>query len=322
MKVKGLMLCFIFLVSCQEKEDVRISPEADAFLKEFLQIVENDYFEGIGLTYKLNKVNIDRDLNLMMRGTKSIEDTYQVIDEVMDRIGDQGGYLINSKGEIVAGDKDAFDCINHPPNVPDFPPNIAYISVQSNTLNPQEIAATIQGQIRSQILEGKDSWIIDLRNLGSGSFEGMLAGLGPLLGDGVVGSFYFNDQKIENWEYRNGASYINGIQKVVVQDALGSITPLNKIAVLIDMSTCRVGEQLALSLIKRPNTSFFGHASRGRAFLEAQTTMSNGHTLFYIQGALLDREKVLIGSFMLHPDGYSQSTVNFEEVFEWLGSED
>lgn len=319
--ILSILAIIVLSFSCQEKEEVGISEEADAFLKEVLQVVENDFFEGFSLTYILNKPTMDRDMFLMMQGAKTTEDTYPVIDELFRRIGDHGNYLLNSKGEIVAGDRNAFDCISHPPHLPQLPQHIAYISLQSTDLAPQELAVNIQNQIKSNLIEEKDYWIVDLRNLDSGSLEGMLAGLGPLLGDGVLGSFFFSDQKIELWEYKNGTSYINNIPKVTVPEALEPIFPLPKVAVLIDQSTCRIGEQLALSLYKRPNTSFFGNATRGRAFLESQANLSNGHVLHFVYAALRDRENVLIG-FMLHPNGYSKSTVDFEEVFDWLENGD
>jgi C-terminal processing protease CtpA/Prc len=258
----------------------------------------------------------------LTKGAKKIEDTYAALDKVFEMIGDDKSYVINSKGEIVAGDKNAFDCIPGQKQIPALPNSIAYLDIPTSQLSPEDIALAIQEHIKGRELEATDAWIIDLRSLTGGNLEGMLAGLGPLLGDGVLGAFFYNDNKKEDWEYKNGGSFIGGVRKVTVPNALEVLSPLPKVAVLIDGSTCREGEQIFAAMLKRPNTQSFGNATAGRAFLEGEKNLPDGHKLYFVEAMLMNRESNLTIFPNLHPDGNSSVTVNFDDVFEWLGIED
>lgn len=54
--------------------------------------------------------------------------------------------------------------------------------------------------------QGVQKWIIDLRTNTGGNCWPMLAGIGPLLGEGVCGYFVFPDSR-KPWVYKNGAAY-------------------------------------------------------------------------------------------------------------------
>ena len=321
----SILAIVMLTFSCQETEDKfedTISPEAEAFLNEFLQVVENDFFDSYSYNYTWKKSQIDQVLLDLTKGAKKIEDTYAALDKVFEMIGDDKSYVINSRGEIVAGDKNAFDCIPGQKQTPALPNSIAYLDIPTSQLSPEDIALAIQEQIKGRELEATDAWIIDLRSLTGGHFEAMLAGLGPILGDGVLGAFFYSDDKKEEWEYKNGASYVGGVQRVAVPNSMEVLSPLPKVAVLIDGSTCREGEQIFAAILKRPNTQSFGNATAGRAFLEGEKNLPDGHKLYFVEAMLMDRESNLTIFPSLHPDGNSSVTVNFDDVFEWLGIED
>jgi carboxyl-terminal processing protease len=321
----SILAIVILTFSCQEteeKNEVTISPEAEAFLNEFLQMVENDFYSSFSFNYTWKKSQIDQAISELTKDARKIEDTYIALDKVFEMIGDEKSYVINSRGEIVAGDKNAFDCISVQKQTPALPNNIAYLDIPTSQLSPEDIALAIQEQIRGRELEATDAWIIDLRSLTGGNLEGMLAGLGPLLGDGVLGAFFYDDSKKEDWEYKNGGSFIGGVRKVTVPNALEVLSPLPKVAVLIDGSTCREGEQIFAAILNRPNTRTFGNATAGRAFLEDQQSLAEGHKLHFVKAMLMNRESNLTTFPNLHPDGNSSVTVNFDDVFEWLGIED
>lgn len=322
LSILGILL---LIFSCQETEDKyeeTISPEAEEFMNEFLQVVENDFFGSYSYNYTWKKSQIDQAISDLTKGARKIEDTYVVLDKVFELIGDEKSYVVNSSGVIVAGDKNAFDCIPGPKQTPTLPHSIAYLEIPNSLLSPEDLAVAIQNQMRVRELEATDAWIVDLRGLTSGNFEGMLAGLGPLIGEGVLGAFFYNDNKKEVWEYKNGTSFIGGVQKVNVHNPLEVMSPMPKVAVLIDGSTCREGEQIFAAILKRPNTRSFGNTTAGRAFLEGQTSLTEGHQLHFVKAMLMDRENSLTIFPNLHPDGFSSVTVNFDDVFEWLGVED
>lgn len=321
----SILAIIVLAFSCQETEEKNgktMSRDAEAFLNEFLYLVENDFYSSYVFNYNWKKSEINQAISELTKDARKIEDIYKVLDKVFEMIGDDKSYVVNSRGEIVAGDKNAFDCILGQKQTPALPNNIAYLEIPTTQLNPVDIAIAIQNDLKARELEATDAWIIDLRSLTGGNLEGMLAGLGPILGDGVLGAFFYDDNKKEDWEYKDGGSFIGGVRKVSVPNSLEVLSPLPKVAVLIDGSTCREGEQLFAAILGRPNTRTFGNATAGRAFLEGQKSLSDGHKLHFVKAMLMNRESNLTTFPNLHPDGHSSVTVNFDDVFEWLGIED
>ena len=101
-------------------------------------------------------------------------------------------------------------------------------------------------------------WIIDLRMDLGGNMWPMLAGLGPLIGDGKVGSFV----QSQNWYIKNGNAYLDD-NRLASATSPCQIRPNSKIAVLIGPLTQSSGEAVAISLAGRKNTRSFGEPTGG-----------------------------------------------------------
>ena len=106
-------------------------------------------------------------------------------------------------------------------------------------------------------------WIIDLRYNGGGNMHPMMAGIAPLVGNGIVGSLTnLANEKLFDWEIK-GANFIYaGYQAVTLPDNLKFKT-IPKIAVLTSRWTVSSGEIVATAFKGRPNTKFFGEATGG-----------------------------------------------------------
>ncbi len=66
-----------------------------------------------------------------------------------------------------------------------------------------------------RLIEGIDTlgvcgWIVDLRDNPGGNMWPMVAGLGPILGEGVLGFFVDPDSVVDTWTYADGASALDG----------------------------------------------------------------------------------------------------------------
>ncbi len=66
-------------------------------------------------------------------------------------------------------------------------------------------------------------WIVDLRWNSGGNMWPMIAGIGPLLGNGTYG--YFIDENESSWGYQNGASVINGNPVVAISSPYKLLNP-------------------------------------------------------------------------------------------------
>jgi hypothetical protein len=108
-----------------------------------------------------------------------------------------------------------------------------------------------------------DKWIIDLRYNAGGNMHPMMAGIAPLVGDGIVGSLVnLKNEKLTNWEIKNGNFIYDGFQAVNLPNKI-KIKNQPKIAVLTSRWTQSSGELVATTLKGRPYTKFFGEATGG-----------------------------------------------------------
>ena len=92
----------------------------------------------------------------------------------------------------------------------------------------------------------------------------MIAGLGPLIGDGICGYFLDIDNKpTANFAYQRGGALLNQSINVQIDKPYQLARSNPKVAVLIGGSTASSGEAATLAFVGRPNTRFFGSASCG-----------------------------------------------------------
>ena len=138
------------------------------------------------------------------------------------------------------------------------------------------------------------SWIIDLRNDNGGSCNPMIAGLGPILGEGVFNKYTENNgHKIEGF-YNNGEVYEsdNGVRspeyiKVGVPYRLKHHNA--PVAILIGANCGSSGEAAAAAFIDRPNTKLFGQPTGGFTRGNSDYTLPDGSMLFLSSGVQTDR---------------------------------
>ncbi|WP_019039669.1 S41 family peptidase [Psychroflexus tropicus] len=176
------------------------------------------------------------------------------------------------------------------------PETVGYVRVNSfsgsaNSSDAISFAQDIQNQIISQDNSNTQGWIIDLRGNGGGNMWPMLAGVGPVLGEGIAG-YFINADEIENsWGYQNDASLLNDDPVTQLNDfyTLNSQNP--KVAVLLDDGVASSGEVIAISFIGRENTRSFGSPTCGISTSNGRFTLSDGTVLNLTNAFLADRNK-------------------------------
>lgn len=130
----------------------------------------------------------------------------------------------------------------------------------------------------SNIING---WIVDLRGNTGGNMYPMIAGLGPLIGEGILG--YFIDRKggTEYWSYINGSVICKYLEKdndkrieniahhnknktiIHIIDYYKVKNSNARIAVLIGNQTSSSGEMTTISFIGKNNVKLFGQTTGG-----------------------------------------------------------
>ena len=167
----------------------------------------------------------------------------------------------------------------------------------------------LQGVIAEIDAEPTRGWIVDLRDNDGGNCWPMLAGIGPVLGEGVCGGFEGPDGSRSLWSYQHGSSGCGG-------EAWSSVTgePYHlklecpPVTVLIGPTTSSSGEIVAISFVGRERTQFFGRPTGGASTANDVHSFEDGARLIITSAHDLDRHGHRYGHPIqpdeLVPDGW------------------
>lgn len=160
---------------------------------------------------------------------------------------------------------------------------IGYIEVPWISTTDKAICTRIADSLQSLIAQladrGVTRWVVDLRRNSGGNCWPMLAGMGPLLGDGVCG-FFVRNGKATGFKYQEGtAFYGSNIMCRVSQPVALNAAQRTQIVILTGPKTSSSGEIVALAFRGMPNARLIGEPTAG--FTTANTTYNllDGSTL-------------------------------------------
>lgn len=139
-------------------------------------------------------------------------------------------------------------------------------------------AERAQALIRELDQKNLSGWIIDLRLNSGGNMWPMLAGIGPLLGEGEVGGFVAA-RGASKWSYQDGKSMINQNEVAKVATPYKVKNGGLPIAILTDDLTMSSGEAVVIAFKGRPKTHFIGMPTRGLPTANAPAKLSDGAVL-------------------------------------------
>jgi carboxyl-terminal processing protease len=136
-------------------------------------------------------------------------------------------------------------------------------------------------------------WIVDLRGNVGGNMWPMLAGIGPVLGEGDDLGEFFDTDGHSFWRYRDGvaAEVENGKADAypAVAGKAYHLAGTPEVAVLIDRSTGSSGEAIAVAFRGRPHTRFFGEHTQGSSTVNETFALSDGASMWLTIGVQADR---------------------------------
>ncbi|HEX5871918.1 MAG TPA: S41 family peptidase [Longimicrobium sp.] len=176
-------------------------------------------------------------------------------------------------------------------------------------------------------------WVVDLRFNGGGNMWPMLAGVGPILGEGSPGSFVDADGTRTPWYYENGAS--GTLREGLKLRAAGASAPHRlrreggPVAVLTGPTTASAGEAVAIAFRGRPDARSFGTLTYGVPTANSTFPLSDGAIMVLTTAWEEDRNGVRYTTRM-RPDedtgAVTSVTANPAEdptlarALEWLGA--
>lgn len=204
---------------------------------------------------------------------------------------------------------------------PAMPSNLGYIRVASFSGSAVEAIAfadAIQERIRASDRDDLLGWVVDLRGNGGGNMWPMVAGVGPILGESVVGYFIDPVGGETNWEYRAGASWNGGflIQRVTSPYRLRRDQP--RVAVLSDNRIASSGEATLIAFRQRPNTRSFGQPTCGLSTANRTATLGDGATLTLTVSTMADRNRNRYGDQILPDEVIMDPAETLSRAVDWL----
>jgi hypothetical protein len=300
------------------------SSEAVKYINDFASIIKKNSI------YKdsLNWSAIDEGVSQLSRGAKNIDEAKSVVNYILGKLHQAGDNHSFIQSPTVAK---AYATGNTNPRRTSsrlIENHIGYISVPGfGSVDQQakdDFAKDIQDRIKTLDSENEiDYWIVDLRGNNGGNMYPMIAGLGPLTGEGILGYFVKGGAKMDynKWSYdpkkgKNGSGLGVNIDKPYQLRK-----PDSKIAVLVGGGTGSSGEMTAISFIGRANTKLFGQATGGYTSANAPYNLSDGSVLLLAVSYTADRNKKEYKS-KIQPDVLVKETqgddVTLKTAQNWL----
>jgi len=159
---------------------------------------------------------------------------------------------------------------------------IAYLDVPWLSTADENIcnafADSLQKLIANYDGNGINKWIIDLRRNTGGNCWPMLAGLAPLIGNGIYGYFVSDNERIP-FSYANGEMMQGKHSRCTVRNPYECSRGQETIIVLTGINTSSAGEIVALAFKGLENVYLYGEPTAGLTTANATYSLSDGSVL-------------------------------------------
>jgi carboxyl-terminal processing protease len=323
MRFLSSLLCFVIVtVSSYTAEAKGVE---DTSRNRCLQLAGKRLHEAFALMqkhyYKKDAVNWDSlfmvaKTRLTASGT--CEDAYETVNWCFRQISEMHSFIMPAASAAVYTNDTVV--LNTPPKLSRLvgelrgellnDRSIAYLNIPwistSDDVICRRIADSIQGLIETLDKKGAEKWIVDLRQNSGGNCWPMLAGLGPLLGDGICGYFVTDDTKLPII-YREGAAMQGSKVRCKVSRPYNMNTDKKWIIVLTGPKTSSSGEIVAIAFKGKEHTLLYGQPTAGFTTANASYPLSDKSLLVLSVCMEADRTgKIYEGKIqpdeVIHPD--------------------
>ena len=264
-----------------------LSAKAKAYLTAALDIMQQHSVNR----KKINWTVLRREAFVDANGAKTPADTYFAIELIVGALGDHHSFFLDPQtakqweaAKITSDEQPQGHLLAH---------GIGYLLLP-HFLPIQQQDETQYALLAQQVIRRADQaeacgWIVDLRTNGGGNMWPMLDGVGPLLGEGVVGSFVDSDGVKQAWSYQHGQAQLAGSTLTGVENPYHLKHPLPPVAVLTGPKTASAGEAIVVAFRGRPSTRSFGEPTAGVPTANQGFSLSNGALLVLTVAVDADR---------------------------------
>lgn len=304
------------LVGCQKDQD--LSPASTASQTFIDQLTT--YMQANSINRKtIDWVDFKKQVNAKAQGANTIADTYPAIQLALTLLGDHHSVYTSAQGNSIVGTS-LLNCSDSSPAAVPTSAAIGYVKITTFSGSGSvatTFAQTIQDKIKQADSDSIRGWIVDLRGNLGGNMWPMLAGIGPILGEGLAGYFIDPDGHASNWSYQQGTALLDqtALTKVPNPYKLRNVNP--KVAVLTNRSTASSGEAIAIAFKGRNQTRSFGTPTCGLSTANVSFMFSDGAVLILTQSTMVDRSRMPYGK-PVEPDESSYSSTAVDNAVAWL----
>jgi C-terminal processing protease CtpA/Prc len=177
-------------------------------------------------------------------------------------------------------------------------------------------ATLVQQVIRDLDAQGPCGWIVDLRENTGGNMWPMLAGLGPVLGEGKVGAFVDADGLASDWSYNTGQALDGDAVVVRVNGPVYQLKAASPpVAVLTGVNTASSGEAIVVAFRGRPHTRSFGLYTAGLSTGNGGFPLSDGAVIVLTTVVFADRTGQMYGE-RIYPDEVVDDVRKFSAIMD------
>ena len=272
-----------------------MSAEARAYLDRALDLMEQ---------HSINRAKVDwtrlrRAADALATSALTPADTYPAIEDALGSLGDDHSMFL-PPDQVAALQSGALNATNPDPSGRLLDNGIAYLLLPAfagSAELAEGYAATVQRLIGELDAGQPCGWVVDLRRNSGGAMWPMLAGIGPLLGEGQAGAFVAPGGQQAPWFYAGGrAGYGDSVQ-TELDSALvyPPLDPLPPVAVLTGRTTFSSGEAIVIAFRGRPDTRSFGLETGGLTTANEEFPLSDGAWMLLTVSRFADRTGKVYG---------------------------
>lgn len=317
------------LVFFQAPSTQTLPDSLKSYLIEAIQIVKNNALHRDSI----NWFKTEEQIFTMAAAARTYEDCYPALRFLLQALGDRHSFLISASISKAVANPDAYKTM--PLTTGEIlEGKIAYLRMPF-VFGGNESAATYFADQLHLLLKQLDhakpkAWILDLRSNRGGNCWPMLAGIGPLLGEGVCGYFVdpYKKEPPLAWSYENGQALEGSSISTKVSGTPYQLRQsMPWVAVLTGPNTASSGEVVTVAFRKRPKTRSFGEATAGLSTGNQEFRLRDGAMLILTTSIYADREREVYGG-KIHPDevigaGLNSGKVDLviESAKQWLGTQ-
>ncbi len=308
---------YILIVSlfttCADSQN--LSPVSKSYIDEVITLLQNHSINK----NKINWEDFRNDVYRHAKGAKTIENTYPSINYAISKLEDHHSYFA---ANMVS--QDTSDMLPLPILLDEIvPENIGYIRIgfcMGDEQQTKNYINSVLDKIAKQDKTNLKGWIVDLRGNFGGNMWPMLVAAGPILGEGLLGYFFYPDNSFYTWNHKNGIVYDENGTWGQTTNPYRLKSPNPYVAILTDSITASSGEAVTIAFKGRSKTKSFGKPTFGVSTCNNIHMLSDGSRINLTVSVFADRNKTKYGH-SVYPDVKCDENKTLEEAIKWISSQ-